>query len=85
LALLLAAVFLGAQFHYCADFSIMSASSHLCPVCSATTSAIATQALSLAVAPVSDRLVIPATRLFPSTDIPPAISPRAPPTPTAGR
>ncbi len=80
-ALLLAAVFLGAQFHSCADLRAAPASSHFCPVCSTTMSAMASEALSLVIAPVSGRLESPGTRLALSTDIPPAISPRAPPTP----
>jgi hypothetical protein len=80
LALLLAIIFLGAQFHFCADLSATPAASHFCPVCSATTSAMATEALLLVVAPVSDRLESPGARLALSIDIPQAISPRAPPT-----
>jgi hypothetical protein len=80
-ALLMAVVFLGAQFHFCTDLSAAPASWHFCPVCSATTSAMATEALLLTVAPVSNRLESPAARLALSIDIPQAISPRAPPTP----
>jgi len=80
LALLLAVVFVGAQFHFCADVSAAPASSHLCPLCNATTSAVAAQALLLIVAPVSNRLESPGAQVLLSIDIPQAISPRAPPT-----
>jgi len=79
LALLLAAVFLAAQFHFCADLSAAHDSSHLCPVCSATTSAMASESLLLVVAPVSNRLESPGVLVILSADIPRAISPRAPP------
>jgi len=79
LALLLAVVFLAAQFHFCADLSAASDSSHLCPVCSATTSAMASESLLLVVAPVSNRLETPGILVILSADIPRAISPRAPP------
>jgi len=80
LALLLAVFFLGAQFHFCANSTAAPASSHFCPVCSATTSAMATEAPLLTVAPASDRLESLGARLALSIDIPQAISPRAPPT-----
>src|SRR4029077_13939554 len=80
LALLLAIIFLGARFHFCADLGATPASSHFCPVCSATTSAMATEAPLLTVACVADRLESPSARLALSMDIPQAISPRAPPT-----
>ena len=35
IALLLAVIFLGAQFHYCADLSSGPSSTHICPLCSA--------------------------------------------------
>jgi len=80
LALLLAVIFLGAQFHFCADLTAAPAASHFCPVCNATSSAMAAQALLLVVAPVSLRLESPGAQLSLSTHIPRAISPRAPPT-----
>jgi hypothetical protein len=79
LALLLAAYFLGAQFHFCTEFSTAPASSHLCPICSATNSAMTAQALSSVIASVSDRLENTGTRFAQSANIPPDISPRAPP------
>jgi len=80
LALLLAVVFFGAQFHFCTDLNATPASSHFCPVCSTTTSAMAAEAALPVVAPVSDRLESPCARLALSIDIPQGISPRAPPT-----
>jgi hypothetical protein len=79
LAILLAIIFVAAQFHFCADSSAVPAPSHFCPVCSTTASAMATQAPLLAVAPVSERLESPGTRLALLMDIPRTISPRAPP------
>ncbi len=79
LAVLLAIIFLGAQFHFCADLSAGPASTHMCPVCSAAGSVVTTPALLIAVAPISHRLEIPGYSLAVSTDAPRAISPRAPP------
>ncbi|HUE57782.1 MAG TPA: hypothetical protein VMO76_18250 [Candidatus Udaeobacter sp.] len=80
LALLLAVVFLGAQFHFCTELTAGPAATHVCPVCSAATSAMVSEALLLTVASVSDRLESPGARLALSIDIPQGISPRAPPT-----
>jgi hypothetical protein len=79
LAMVLVIIFVGVQFHFCADLSVAPAPSHFCPVCSTTTSAMATQAPLLAVAPVSERLESPGSRPASLVDIPRTISPRAPP------
>ncbi len=79
LAVLLAIIFLGAQFHFCADLTSGPASSHMCPVCSAASSAVTTPALLIAVASISHRLENRSYTLAASSDIPRAISPRAPP------
>ena len=78
LAIVVALAFLGMQFHFCADMNGTD-SSHSCPVCSATSSAMAMQALLLVIAPVSHRLETTVTAARPSIDVPRAISPRAPP------
>jgi Na+/H+ antiporter NhaA len=80
LALLLAVIFLGAQFHFCADLSTGPASTHMCPVCSAAGSAVTTPAVLIVGASISHRLEIRGYTLGASTDIPRSISPRAPPT-----
>jgi hypothetical protein len=79
LALLLAVLFLGAQFHYCADFSSGPSSSHICPLCSVTGSAVAPSSPNIAITPVTDRLEIVAIPTAVSPEIPDAVSPRGPP------
>lgn len=79
LAVLLAIIFLGAQFHFCADLSAAPASTHMCPVCSAAGSAVATPAPLIVGASISHRLEIRGYSLVVSMDTPRAISPRAPP------
>src|SRR6267154_2311897 len=46
LAVLLAVMFLGAQFHFCADLNT-APDSHFCPVCSAASSAVVAHAPSI--------------------------------------
>jgi len=79
LAVLLAIIFLGAQFHFCADLNAGPASSHICPVCNAASSAVSTPALLIALVSISDRLENRGYSLTVSTHIPRAVSPRAPP------
>jgi hypothetical protein len=80
LALLLAIIFLGAQFHFCADLTTgPAASSHFCPVCSAASSAVVAHSFSIAPLPIANRLETRCFRLGILTHIPLAISPRAPP------
>jgi hypothetical protein len=79
LGLLLAGVFLGAQFHYCADLNAAPAGTHVCPLCSAVGSAVTPGAPSVVMAAVTDRLEIIQVIAAVSIKIPHAISPRAPP------
>jgi hypothetical protein len=79
-ALLLGIIFLAAQFHFCADLNSVPGGSHPCQLCSTAGSAIAPQALELAVAPVVHRLELLAKTLSPSVELPRYTSPRAPPT-----
>jgi len=79
LALLLAVVFLGAQFHFCADLTATPSASHICPVCSAVGSVVATQAPSIAIVPVTVRLEVAPLVVPVSLEVPRATSPRAPP------
>ena len=80
LALLLAVIFLGAQFHFCADLSPAPSSSHICPLCSTAGSAVTPAAPSIAIAPMTDRLEVVVVLSSVSVEIPHAVSPRAPPT-----
>jgi hypothetical protein len=77
--LLLGIIFLAAQFHFCADLNSGPSGSHPCQLCSTAGSAITTQALSLAVVPVVNRLELSAKTLSPSVEVPRSTSPRAPP------
>jgi hypothetical protein len=79
LALLLGIVFLAAQFHFCADLTSDPTSSHFCPLCSATASAVVAPVPVISFVPATHRLeslrvvlgvTIAATR---------STSPRAPP------
>ena len=79
LALLLAVVFLGAQFHFCADLISGPTTSHVCPVCNAAGTAVAAESPSAAMIPVSHRLESFALVSSISFDSSRAISPRAPP------
>jgi hypothetical protein len=79
LALLLGIVFLGAQFHFCADLTATPSASHICPICSTVGSVVATQTPSLAIAPVSHRLEIAPLVVPVFSAVPRATSPRAPP------
>lgn len=78
-ALLLAIIFLVAQFHLCADLNSGPGGLHPCQICSTTDSVITTQVLSLAVVPLVHRLEVFAAILSPSVELPRATSPRAPP------
>jgi len=77
--MLLAVVFVGAQFHFCADVSTAQTASHACPVCSVAGSVVASAPLSVAIVPVANRLEITPVVVTISSAVPRAISPRAPP------
>ncbi len=79
LALLLGIVFLTAQFHFCSDLTSDPYSSHVCPFCTATGSAILTGPPSIAIMPIVSRFERTAVTLEISYAVPPATSPRAPP------
>jgi hypothetical protein len=79
LVLLLGVVFLGAQFHFCADLTATPSASHICPICSTVGSVVAMQTLSMAIVPVIDRLELVPSAISVSTAVPRATSPRAPP------
>ncbi len=79
LALLLGFVFLGAQFHFCADLTAAPSASHICPVCSTAGSVVATQSPVIASVPATNRLEIAPLVVSVSSAVPRATSPRAPP------
>ena len=79
LALLLGVIFLGAQFHFCADLTVTPSASHICPVCSAVGSVVATQSPVIAIVPVMNRLEVAPLVVSVSSAVPRATSPRAPP------
>ena len=79
LALLLGVIFLGAQFHFCADLTATPSASHICPICSTAGSVVTTQSPSIAIVPVTGRLEIVYLAVSVSSAFPRATSPRAPP------
>jgi hypothetical protein len=76
---LLGVIFLGAQFHFCTDWTAAPSASHICPVCSTAGFAVATHSLSIAIVPVANRIELVSAVFFVSPVFPRAISPRAPP------
>jgi hypothetical protein len=79
LALLLGVIFLGAQFHFCADLTDTPSASHICPVCSAAASVVAAKSPAIAIVPVTNRFEVAPTIVSVSSAVPRATSPRAPP------
>jgi hypothetical protein len=79
LALFLSAAFLAAQFHFCADMTASPSGSHICPLCSTASSAVAPQSPSIAIVPMANRLAIIRVIMVASAPLPRAVSPRAPP------
>lgn len=79
LALLLAVIFLGAQFHYCVDLSSGPSSTHICPLCSAVGAVEVPHSPGISIGHAVDRLEIFAAIESISIEIPHATSPRAPP------
>jgi hypothetical protein len=79
LTLLFGVIFLGAQFHFCADLTAAPSASHICPVCSTAGSAVATQSPVIAIVPVMHRLEVALSIVSVSSAVPRGTSPRAPP------
>jgi hypothetical protein len=79
LALLLGVIFLGAQFHFCADWTTAPCASHICPVCSTTGSVVAAQSANFAFVPVMNCFEVAPLVVAVSSAFPHATSPRAPP------
>jgi hypothetical protein len=76
-ALLLGIIFLGAQFHFCADAS--ASATHFCPVCSVAGTALAAHSPTVAIIPATYRLEVVSLVLTFSSAFGRAVSPRAPP------
>ena len=79
LALLLGIAFLVVQFHFCADLTATPSASHVCPLCSAVGSVVATETPSITVVPVLHRLELVPLVVSAFSAVPRATSPRAPP------
>ncbi len=79
LALLLGFIFLGAQFHFCADLTATPSASHICPVCSTAGSVVSTPSPRVAIVPVTNRLEVAPLVVSVSSAVPRSTSPRAPP------
>lgn len=78
-ALLLAILFLAAQFHQCADLAPNTAASHACPVCSAAATVVTTASPVIAFVSTESAFVAQASPRVVSSHIPYAASPRASP------
>lgn len=79
LALLLSVIFVGAQFHFCTEPTATPTASHICPICSAAGSAVATRSPSIHVVPATNRLEIVRPIAAISSPFKRATSWRAPP------
>jgi hypothetical protein len=79
LALFLVSVLFAAQLHCCVDLNSRGIDSHVCPICSATGTAIATASLIVDTAPTADRLEIFGQMTPVFAVVPRSIAPRAPP------
>ena len=78
-ALLLAVLFLAAQFHQCADLTSNSSATHVCPVCSAAGTVVTPESPLITFVSTETTFVAqPAPRVV-SSNIPNAASPRASP------
>jgi len=78
-ALLLAILFLAAQFHQCADLTSNASTSHVCPVCSTAATVVATESPVIAFVSTETAFVAQVAPRVISTHIPYAASPRASP------
>jgi hypothetical protein len=79
LALLLGIVFLAAQLHCCVDLNSRTVDSHVCPICSATGTAIPTASLIIAMVPAINRLEVFVVTATVTVVVLHNVGPRAPP------
>jgi len=80
LALLLGIVLLATQMHCCVELNSATAGSHMCPICSAAGTAIATPSLAISMARATNPLEMPVEIPKVSVVVLRNIGPRAPPT-----
>lgn len=78
-ALLLAILFLAAQFHQCADLTANNSGSHICPVCSTAATVVAPESPVIALVSTETAFVAKVEPRVISSPIPNAASPRASP------
>jgi len=78
-ALLLGGILLAGQQHCCVDLNSRSLDSHVCPICSATGTAVQTPSLIVEMAPAINRLEVSGVVVFVPPVVPRSIAPRAPP------
>ena len=78
-ALLLGLVFLAAQFHFCADLTSGTGTSHFCPFCATAGAVIATNAPAIGLAPANAPVELIPPQVLASADVCFSIAPRAPP------
>jgi len=79
LALLFASVLFAAQLHCCVDLNSQTIDSHVCPICSATGTAVPTRSLIVEMAPAINRLELTGVVVSVPLVVPRSIAPRAPP------
>jgi hypothetical protein len=78
-ALLLALIFLTAQFHLCADLNAGSNAAHFCPYCLNSVSDVVPGSTDVGVVLTMVRLEVSLKSVVVSAGVPLVISPRAPP------
>jgi hypothetical protein len=78
-ALLLGSILFAAQLHCCVDLSSRSLDTHVCPICSATGTAVTTPSLIVEMAPAINRMEVAGVVVFVPLVAPRSIAPRAPP------
>jgi len=79
LSLLFASVLFAAQLHCCVDLTSPTIDSHVCPICSATGTAVPTPSLIVEMAPAINRLELTGVVVSVPLVVPRSIAPRAPP------
>jgi hypothetical protein len=79
LLILLGAILLTAQVHFCVDLNSWTIDSHVCPICSAAGTAVPTTSLIVEMASAVNRLEGSGVVVFVPFVVPRSIAPRAPP------
>ena len=78
-ALLLGLVFLAAQFHFCLDLNANHDSTHFCPYCAGTSSAVTTASPTIGISLAMVRLEVMRGETPDSQEVLLSLSSRAPP------